>query len=576
MYSNTISVVLFAAMVSGCSGELRAPIVNRRSDTATAGTSGVQGTPGTVTRNPDSAPLASASVEAQKYFTGTTLATVPATLWRLPATDIAEVYEWLFGAGAAMTRDLDVDFESRGILRGRESLLVPLAQNWYAKYLDVSKSNSELAVSRVHLKSVFSCKAGENGTTCFGRLNEALLKPLFLGNFTADQESKYRTIFDESASVDATMDLAVFAVVTTALRSPLFLFVRDLGGSDAAVATKLTNVESRSLLAISSSTILSAMQSMTQPAPDLSDELKRKSFLNDALNKPDGIKFLAKFYASLGYASAISSLKKDSKLFPDFTPSLQADMATQIQRTLERSLKEDGASAVELMKTRKFWMSPELAKLYDYKGTLPADGFAEVDSATRAGFWSMAGIQAVLAGGTDSLAMHRGKTFLSNALCQDLGAPPPGAGGEAANIPANTLREQFDAIAAKPSCGGCHANLNPFGLSMENYNAIGKVRTVYESNGKNVNTVILSNSIFIPVQNYKNASEIFETVATSPIYWQCIAKQAFTHATGLAPAGYDPLMRKVFDAFVTSGYSIRGLFIDILASETLQSRVQGM
>ena len=379
MYSSVIAVFLFTATFSGCTGYVR----------------GSQENPESVTRNPetpnsDNAPLASSSVEAQTYFTGATLAAVPATLWRLPATDIAEVYEWLFGAGAAMTRDLDVDFETRGLKRSRESLLVPLAQNWYAKYLDFSKSNTEVAASRARLKSVFACKAGESSTTCFERLSEALLKPLFLGNFTADQENKYKTIFDESAPVDKTMDLAVFAVVTTALRSPLFLFVRDLGGGDSAQsdATKLTNAESRALLAVSSSTILSAMQSIAQPAPDLSDEPKRKSFLGEALNKPEGIKFLAKFYASLGSASAISSLKKDSKLFPNFTPSLQADMATQIQRTLERSLMEDGASAVELMKTRKFWMSPELAELYDYN----------------------------------------------------------------AGMPTNSLREQFDAIAAKPSC----------------------------------------------------------------------------------------------------------------------------
>ncbi len=136
------------------------------------------------------------------------------------------------------------------------------------------------------------------------------------------------------------------------------------------------------------------------------------------------------------------------------------------------------------------------------------------------------------------------------------------------------MKGRFLAIEAADACVGCHVNLNPFGLSMETFDAVGRFRTKYH-NGEPVDAVVESKSGRIPKKTYNGAAEILDATAMSPVHWQCLVKQAFSHATGLKPVGYDPLLREAYVAFVKSDLNLRQLFVTILASDVLQSRGGG-
>jgi len=46
-----------------------------------------------------------------------------------------------------------------------------------------------------------------------------------------------------------------------------------------------------------------------------------------------------------------------------------------------------------------------------------------------------------------------------------------------------TMRERMVAHRANPACAGCHAMMDPIGLSLENFDAVGRFRTIGESGG---------------------------------------------------------------------------------------------
>jgi hypothetical protein len=78
----------------------------------------------------------------------------------------------------------------------------------------------------------------------------------------------------------------------------------------------------------------------------------------------------------------------------------------------------------------------------------------------------------------------RGKWVLANLL----GAPPP---PPPANVPAlkdagedgqaHSIRERMQEHRKNPACASCHQRMDPLGFSLENFDAIGKWRTVSDS-----------------------------------------------------------------------------------------------
>ena len=47
--------------------------------------------------------------------------------------------------------------------------------------------------------------------------------------------------------------------------------------------------------------------------------------------------------------------------------------------------------------------------------------------------------------------------------------------------PPTTVREQMEAHRASPACSGCHDSIDPIGLALENFDAIGRYRAIYEN-----------------------------------------------------------------------------------------------
>ncbi|MCE9608157.1 MAG: DUF1592 domain-containing protein [Planctomycetia bacterium] len=100
----------------------------------------------------------------------------------------------------------------------------------------------------------------------------------------------------------------------------------------------------------------------------------------------------------------------------------------------------------------------------------PADG-------TRGGVLGMSGILTYLADGTRTLPVRRATWVLDTLWNQPVPPPPPNAG----DLPASkekklTVRARLDMHRQSENCASCHARVDPFGMALENYDAIGMWR----------------------------------------------------------------------------------------------------
>jgi hypothetical protein len=130
------------------------------------------------------------------------------------------------------------------------------------------------------------------------------------------------------------------------------------------------------------------------------------------------------------------------------------------------------SSPVSVLKKR------ELASLYETVPSTRADGLVTLSDPKRRGILTRA---ALLTSGKDTAnPFHRGKTVLTEFLCQDIDRPDPTQVAEAfANVPnlgTVSTRTFFEGLTSRTACLNCHASINSFGFAFEEFDALGRFR----------------------------------------------------------------------------------------------------
>lgn len=103
----------------------------------------------------------------------------------------------------------------------------------------------------------------------------------------------------------------------------------------------------------------------------------------------------------------------------------------------------------------------------------------------RGGVLGMAGLMTFLADGTRTLPMRRGTWVLRELMNDPPNSPPPNAGEIQPNTSGKnlTVRQRLELHRRDDICASCHAKLDPYGLALENYDAIGKWRVRFNGEG---------------------------------------------------------------------------------------------
>ena len=107
----------------------------------------------------------------------------------------------------------------------------------------------------------------------------------------------------------------------------------------------------------------------------------------------------------------------------------------------------------------------------------------DLDPARRSGLLTQAGfLSSYISVGDEPDIIHRGVFIATRLLCKTLPPPDPAAAAnEDPHRPRTmTNRQRVETTTGKGTCGeACHNNLfNPLGFAFENYDAIGKYRTM--------------------------------------------------------------------------------------------------
>jgi hypothetical protein len=169
----------------------------------------------------------------------------------------------------------------------------------------------------------------------------------------------------------------------------------------------------------------------------------------------------------------------------------------------------------------------------------------------------------------------RGKWVLENML--NMAPPPPPADAfepelqvENKEGKALTMKEAMEAHRQNPVCANCHKMMEPIGLALENFDAIGAYRDWYKEAGVEVDTsgILFDNSTFDDTVEFQD--KLFRH---SNRFVETVAGKLMTYALGRAVEYYDqPEIRKIVKNAAKDNYSWSSVILGVIESTPFQYR----
>jgi hypothetical protein len=365
--------------------------------------------------------------------------------------------------------------------------------------------------------------------------------------------------------------------LTRLLTSPGFLFL----GEPSAEG-------SRSLNDFELATRLSYFLWSTMPDDELfavakSGQLSRpenlKSQVSRLLGDAKAHEFIENFAGQWLSVREFGSVMPAENLYRDYDADLEKASKREAYAFFDEILRND-LPITNFLDSDFVTINERLARHYGIDG-VAGDEFRRValkPEHHRGGVFGMAGLMTLLADGTRTLPVRRAAWTLENLFNDPSPPPPPNAGEVQPNTQGEklTVRERLELHRNEATCASCHEALDPYGLALENYDAIGKWRTQQNGEGFRANRapdLVIGGTLpggreFSSLEEFKAA-----LMEDKDDFARAFCERLLTYALG-RPVGFSD--RETIAQFVevlqNNEYRIQPLIKAIVASEAFQTK----
>jgi hypothetical protein len=142
-----------------------------------------------------------------------------------------------------------------------------------------------------------------------------------------------------------------------------------------------------------------------------------------------------------------------------------------------------------------------------------------------------------------SSPVQRGKYILDRLLCDPPDPAPPGIPALSEGAVEGDVADLLAAHRESPGCASCHDAIDPLGLAMEDFDAIGRHREVYP-NGEPVHP----DGALPDGTAVTGSAALAEGLAASPQVRRCLSRSVATWLWERAPVPADEAALAVADA----------------------------
>ena len=267
----------------------------------------------------------------------------------------------------------------------------------------------------------------------------------------------------------------------------------------------------------------------------------------------------------------LNAAAPDPRMFPDFDQNLRDAMRRETELLFDSVVRED-RSVVDLLSADYTFLNERLARHYGIPNVV-GDHFRRVTlppGSPRAGLLGQGSILTLTSYATRTSPVRRGKWILETVVGMPPPPPPP-------NVPALqetqsgshalTMRERMVQHRADPACASCHQLMDPLGLSMEHFDAIGRWR----ARGDGGTTIDASGSLFGAAQ-FEGTDGLRRVLIARPdVFVSAFTEKLLTYSLGRGLEYYDaPAVRHIRREAAASNYRFSTLVAGVVKSLPFQ------
>ncbi|NKB33010.1 MAG: DUF1592 domain-containing protein [Pseudomonadales bacterium] len=271
----------------------------------------------------------------------------------------------------------------------------------------------------------------------------------------------------------------------------------------------------------------------------------------------------------------LRSLVPDAVEFPEFDENLREAFREESELYFESLLRED-RSILDLLGAGYTYVNERLARHYGIEG-IYGSHFRRVDldgnlAEQRGGILGQGSLLTATSYANRTSPVLRGKWVLTNIL----GTPPPPPPADVPDLPETgedgqpaTIRDRMIQHRANPNCAVCHLPMDPLGLALENYDAIGRWRDTGEADLKIDASGQLPNG-----QAFYGLNGLREILLDrSGEFAGTVTEKLFAYAIGRPPEYFDkPTVREITRSAALDNYSWSSIITGIVKSAPFRTR----
>jgi hypothetical protein len=451
------------------------------------------------------------------------------------------------------------------------------------KYLDAGETIAEKAVAadleRIENDGspyhVLICGHSEDEHTaaCSRRICRDLAERAFRRPVSSIEVRRLRRLFEDERANGAEFHDAARVAVQAVLVSPHFLFRIE------QLDTEILPLRMRGLGDYELASRLSYFLWSSMPDPRLFRLAKEGRLREPGVLAGETLRMLqderadalvSNFAGQWLELRNLAEAAPDAKRFPEFNDELRDAMRRETEMLFATIMRED-LSVLRFLDADFTFVNEALAKLYGIEGVDgPAMRRVELAGTQRGGLLTQASVLTLTSFPTRTSPVLRGQYLLENVL----GAPPP---PPPANVPpldeqkaesAQGLRAQLEQHRADPGCASCHAQMDPLGFGLENYDAIGRWRD--EQGGDRID----SSGELPNGERFDGPAELRAILLDRhDAFARCLAEKLLIYALGRGLERYDTLVvEQICQRMEREDHRFSSLVLGVVESLPFQKR----
>ncbi|HXG46977.1 MAG TPA: DUF1592 domain-containing protein [Methylomirabilota bacterium] len=407
---------------------------------------------------------------------------------------------------------------------------------------------------------------------CAEQILATLMRRAYRRPVTPDDLARPMQFYRDVSALEG-FEAGIEAALAAVLVSPEFLFriERDPPGIAPGTVYRISDLELASRLSfflwgsIPDDELLAVAERGQLHKPRVLEKQVRRMLADErALN------LVRNFGEQWLHLRNLESITPDLRLFPDFDDNLRQAFRRETELHLETVLRED-RNVLDLLKTDYTFLNERLAKHYGVPH-VQGSRFRRValgrDSA-RGGLLRQGSILTVTSYATRTSPVLRGKWILENII----GTPPPPPLPDvpaldnvvAANL---SVRERLAQHRAHAACAGCHNLIDPPGFALENFDAVGRWRTLEAGKPVDASGGLPDGSRFDGVAGLE------DSLLRHPEWFAfALTEKLLTFALGRGVEPYDaPAVRKIVREAAKEDYRLSSIIVGLAKSTPFTRR----